>query len=246
MFTTLTALVVGAVFFSALLRGIAGFGFALAAVPILSLVLPPFQAVTLAVLMQVIVGVHDIFSMHSNVHKPTLMRLCLGSLLGTPIGIFALAALSPDAARILIAAAVLGGLALLLRYKPTEPRPHHGLALFAGVASGAFSGLAAMPGPPAVAFYLGAGISAVQTRASLFLFFFVTALIATPGLIIAGGASTQILALTVISIPALALGTKVGTEVFNRLDGDQYRQVAIGVMGLSAIIAGWRGLSGYI
>jgi len=195
MFTTLTALVVAAVFFSAVLRGMAGFGFALAAVPILSLVLPPLQAVTLAVLMQVIVGIHDIFSMHSNVHKPTLMRLCLGSLLGTPIGIFALAALSPDAARILIAAAVLGGLALLLRYKPTEPRPRHGLALFAGVASGAFSGLAAMPGPPAVAFYLGAGISAVQTRASLFLFFFVTALIATPGLVIAGGASTQILAL---------------------------------------------------
>lgn len=246
MFTTLTALVVAAVFFSAVLRGMAGFGFALAAVPILSLVLPPLEAVTLAVLMQVVVGLHDIFALRRDVHTPTLSRLCLGSLLGTPIGVFALAALSPDAARVLIAGSVLGGLALLLRYKPTEPRPRHGLALFAGVASGAFSGLAAMPGPPAVAFYLGAGVNSVQTRASLFLFFFVTALIATPGLVIAGGASTQILALTVISIPALALGTKLGTMVFNRLDGDQYRQIAITVMGISAIIAGWRGLSGYL
>lgn len=246
MFTTTTVLVIAAVFFSAFLRGMAGFGFALAAVPIISLMLPPLEAVTLAVLLQVVVGLRDIFALQGDVHKPSLIRLSVGSLVGTPVGIFALTALSHDAARVLIAVAVLGGLALLMRYKPAEPRPHHGLALVAGVASGAFSGLAAMPGPPAVAYYLGAGTSSVQTRASLLLFFFVAALMATPGLVIAGAVNAHTLRLTAVSVPALALGTWLGTAAFKRLDNAQYRKVAIAVMALSAVLAGWRGLSAYI
>lgn len=246
MIPSTTALVIVAVAFSAFLRGMAGFGFALAAVPIVSLVLPPIEAVTIAVLLQVVVGLRDIFTLHGHVHKPSLIRLSLGSLVGTPLGILALTALSPDAARIWIAAAVLAGLTLLMRYKPAEPRPHGGLALIAGVASGAFSGLAAMPGPPAVAYYLGAGTNSVQTRASLLLFFFVAAVTATPGLMLAGAVTRDTLWLTLISVPALALGTWGGTEAFRRLDNAQYRKVAIGVMAISAVLAGWRGLSVYL
>ncbi|KFE36455.1 sulfite exporter TauE/SafE family protein [Thioclava atlantica] len=246
MLSTTTFLVIAAVFGSAFLRGIAGFGFALAAVPIISLMLPPVEAVTLAVLLQVAVGCRDLFTLHGHVHRPSLARLSLGAIAGTPLGIFALTAVSPDAARILIALAVLAGLALLMRYKPAHPHPNGRLALIAGVASGAFSGLAAMPGPPAVAYYLGAGTSAVQTRASLLLFFFVASLLATPGLILAGAVNAQTLSLTLIAIPALALGTWAGSAAFTRLDSAQYRKLAIAVMALSALLAGGRGLAVYL
>ncbi|MFD0980446.1 sulfite exporter TauE/SafE family protein [Tropicimonas aquimaris] len=246
MLSTTTLLVICAVFFSAFLRGMAGFGFALAAVPIVSLVLSPVEAVAIGVLLQVVVGLRDVFVLHADIHRPSLVRLSLGSLLGTPVGILALTALSPDAARILIATAILVGLVMILRYKPTEQRAHNGLALAAGVASGAFSGLAAIPGPPAVAYYLGSGINSVQTRASLLFFFFIAALMATPGLFVAGAVNSHTLWLSFVSIPALALGTWLGTEAFNRLDSTQYRQLAIAVMGLSALLAGWRGLSAYI
>ena len=42
---------------AALLRGFTGFGFGLAAVPLLSLALPPAKVVPLVVVLQVIVGV---------------------------------------------------------------------------------------------------------------------------------------------------------------------------------------------
>lgn len=246
MFTMTTIFVIFAVFFSAFLRGMAGFGFALAAVPIVALMLPPLEAVTLAVLLQVVVGFRDAFTLHRDAHWPSLTRLCIGSVVGTPIGVYALAVLSPDAARIMIALAILAGLALLLRKKTTPSQPHANLALVAGVASGACSGLAAIPGPPAVAYYLGAGTNSVQTRASLLLFFFFATLIATPGLVIAGGAPSSLLMLTVISIPAMAAGTWLGTEAFKRLDNAQYRKVAIAVMACSAVLAGWRGVSAYL
>jgi uncharacterized membrane protein YfcA len=45
------------VFAAAVLRGFTGFGFGMAAVPLLSLALPPAKVVPLVVVLQVIVGV---------------------------------------------------------------------------------------------------------------------------------------------------------------------------------------------
>ncbi len=246
MFTTTVAIVSFAVLISAFARGLAGFGFAIAAVPILSLVISPIEAVAMAVMLQVVVGFKDVFDLRRDIHKPSLIRLALGSLIGTPIGVFALAVMNPDAARILIALSVFAGLLILLLNKPKEARPNDALATVTGVASGVFSGLAAMPGPPAVAYYLGVGMPAKQSRASLLFFFFFAAATATPGLAWAGAVNSQTLWLVLISIPAMALGTWAGTETFTRLNSDQYRNIAIGVMALSGVLAGWRGISAFL
>ncbi|SOB94183.1 sulfite exporter TauE/SafE family protein [Rhodobacter maris] len=245
MFETQTLFVLLAVSFAAVLRGIAGFGFAIAAVPVLSLVIPPVEAVTLAVLLQLVIGVQDLWQLRGHAHRPSLLRLSLGALAGTPLGIWALTALSPDAARVLIAALVLAGLFLLLRYKPRHPHPHGGLALLAGLAAGAFSGLAAMPGPPAVVYYLGAGTSPAQTRASLLLFFFVTAVIAAPGLWLAGAIDGTALRLTLMALAPMLIGTWAGGLIFRRLNDAQYRRIALFVMAISAGLAGLRGMEGF-
>ena len=49
-------LVAVAVFLAAILRGFTGFGFALAAVPLLSLTLPPARVVPIVVILQAIVA----------------------------------------------------------------------------------------------------------------------------------------------------------------------------------------------
>jgi uncharacterized membrane protein YfcA len=246
MLLSTTLLVIVAVFFSAFLRGMAGFGFALAAVPIMSLVLSPIEAVTVAILLQIVVGVRDSFTLYNEVHLPSLARLSIGAIVGVPLGVFALTALDPDAARITIAAAVLIGLVILLRYKPSAAAPSNPLALIAGVCAGVFSGLAAMPGPPAVAYYLGTSIPKHQTRASLLLFFFLTCLMSVPGLYMAGALTPSILLLTTLSIPSMALGTWLGSEAFKRLNNAQYRQIAIGVMAIAGFLAGWHGIMSYL
>lgn len=246
MILSTTLLVLVAVLFSAFLRGLAGFGFALAAVPIISLVLSPVEAVTIAILLQIVVGIRDSFTLYGDVHRSSLLRLSLGSVVGIPLGVLSLTALSPDAARIMIAVAVLVGLVLLLRYKPSASEPNGPLAVVAGLFAGIFTGLAAMPGPPAVAYYLGTSIPPKQTRASLLLFFFLTCMLATPGLFLKGALSGSTLTLTALAIPSMALGTWLGTLAFSRLNSTQYRQIAIAVMAIAAVVAGWRGLIAYI
>lgn len=185
-------------------------------------------------------------SPYSEVHLPSFTRLSLGSIVGIPIGVLALTALNPDAARIMIAIAVLCGLVLLLRYKPKAGEPNGPLAVFAGIVAGLFTGLAAMPGPPAVAYYLGTTLPAKQTRASLLMFFFITCTLSTPGLYVGGALTSSTLLITALSIPSMALGTWIGTAAFNRLNSSQYRQIAIGVMALAAVIAGVRGILAYL
>jgi uncharacterized membrane protein YfcA len=56
MISSLIVTVTG-VFAAAILRGFTGFGFGIAAVPLLSLALPPAEVVPLVVTLQVVIGV---------------------------------------------------------------------------------------------------------------------------------------------------------------------------------------------
>ena len=78
-----TGLVCLATLAAAVVRGLTGFGFALAAVPAMSLFLPPSQAVTMAVLLQCAVGFRDTIRMRGTWETPVLKRLIGGAVLGT-------------------------------------------------------------------------------------------------------------------------------------------------------------------
>ena len=86
MVETLVIAVFG-VFAAALLRGFTGFGFGLAAVPLLSLALAPARVVPLVVVLQVIVGVGGLRSAWRLCDWRAVRALSPGLVLGTPIGV---------------------------------------------------------------------------------------------------------------------------------------------------------------
>ena len=84
------------VFAAAVLRGFTGFGFGLAAVPLLSLALPPAKVVPFVVVLQVIVGVGGVRSAWRLCDWRAVGGLSPGLVLGMPIGLTVLTALRPD------------------------------------------------------------------------------------------------------------------------------------------------------
>lgn len=235
-----------AVFGAAILRGLTGFGFALAAVPLMSLTIEPRKAVASAILLQVIIGFRDLVQLHGGYDRAEVLRLSLGSVLGMPFGIAALALFDPDAGRLAIAAVSLAGLGMMLRRPQRQRAPGRGVALAAGALSGLFGSLAAMPGPPTVAYFVASGTPAARARASMMIFFFVSALITLPGLTIAGAVDPGTLGLSLAVLPCLILGTWIGGRLFLRLEARHYRGLALGVMALSAGLAGARALAGLL
>ena len=91
MVETLLIAVFG-VFAAALLRGFTGFGFGLAAVPLLSLALPPAKVVPFVVTLQVINGVSGLRQASRLCDWRAVRGLSPGLVLGLPIGIAVLTA----------------------------------------------------------------------------------------------------------------------------------------------------------
>lgn len=235
------ALAAGAVFLAAVLRGITGFGFALCASPLLSLFLPPQAAVTCVILLQALVGLRDMATMRGEAEWPSLWRLGLGALVGVPMGTALLAWADPALMRVLLALAVAAGLAILLLAPGARSRDPRAEAVPAGVLSGLFGGLAGMAGPPAVAFFMRAGVPAARARASLMLLFFFTSLTALPGLWAGGLLRAGPAALALSAFPALLLGTWIGGRIFARISDAGWRRAALLALAATALAAGLRG-----
>ncbi|MGH7044200.1 MAG: TSUP family transporter, partial [Acetobacteraceae bacterium] len=165
MIHTALFVVLGA-FLAALLRGFTGFGFVMAVVPLLGLMLPPARVVPLAILLQAEIGLIDL---------PAAVRLCdwhslawlvPGLLLGTPLGLLVLTSLSADRARLAIGLLIGASVVLLARGVRMVERPSRWLTLGVGVVSGTMNGLAGIAGPPVVAYLLALPHSTAVVRAS--------------------------------------------------------------------------------
>ena len=229
------------------LRGLTGFGFALAAVPLLSMFLVPAKAVALVICMQALVGFRDVVQVGRLVEWPAVARLSAGAVVGTPAGVALLAWLNPAAMRLAIAALVGMGLAMLLRPgrapvpAPQGAAPSARGALPTGVLSGLFGGLAAMAGPPAIVWFMRGGRPPAVMRASLMVFFFATSVIAAPMLVWNGVLDLEVLILGLCALPVLILSTSAGARLFARTSDAGYRRVALGVLAAMAAASALRG-----
>jgi uncharacterized membrane protein YfcA len=234
------------VFVAAILRGLTGFGFALAAVPLISLVIEPKVAVASTILLQVMVGVPDLIRLRGSYDRVEVARLSLGALLGMPFGIAALACLNANATRLAIAAISLAGLGLMVVQPPRRLGSRPGISYATGALSGLFGSLAAMPGPPAVVYFVAIGASPPRARASMLIYFFLSALMALPGLALAGAIDGSTLLLSLAFLPFLLVGTLVGGRIFRLLHPRHYRAITLAVMALAAVVAGARAIAGMI
>lgn len=213
-----------------------GFGFALAAVPLLGLVLPPSQAVPIAIGLQFAGGLIDYRSASRECHWPSLKWLMLGAVIGTPVGVWCLSIVSPTAARVLIAVVCSAGTLMLVRGLSFASGAGRGATTAFGLACGLFNGLAAVPGPPAVAYYLASPMGASTRRASLLVFFLVTSVLGSISLWLAGLMTWAVLLPVGLGVPMMFVGGWIGALAFVRADGRGHRSASIAILfGVSAI-----------
>lgn len=232
-----TWLIVTGVFGAAgLLRGFTGFGFALVAVPFGALWMPPEALVPTVILLQIYVGAFEARSAIASCHRSSVLTLMAGGAVGTPFGVYTLILLPTKAVYATIGTIVLASCVLLLT-KPLTHRLHQSVGAVAGVVAGVFNGMAAMPGPPAIFYFVRGGFSHTQTRSSLILFFFITSIYAICVTFYAGLLRKDEIVLSVVSLPVVALSTWVGAQLFHRFGSRWYRPVGIASLVGAAVAA---------
>jgi uncharacterized membrane protein YfcA len=231
LFVLLSALV------AALLRGFTGFGFAIAAVPLLSLALPPARVVPLAVVLQVLASVVDLRAASRITDWRSLVWLSPGLVLGTPFGLLLLTRLSASRARLTIGVLILGSVVLLGRGLRLPARPANWLTGLVGVISGVMNGVAAMSGPPIVAYLMALPHSATVVRATSLVFFTFTAIVAMVPLAVAGLIDGQVLLFSTLAWPVLLVGSRMGAWAFHRAKPHHHRRISLTILvGLALVL----------
>lgn len=219
-----------------LLRGFTGFGFALVAVPFGALWIAPEVVVPVVFLLHIYMGAFEIRPALRCCHGPSVLSLIAGGALGTPLGLYALVILPQKAVYATIGAIVLASTILLL-IRSSKQRLPQSAAAVAGVVAGIFNGLAAMPGPPAIFYFVRGGFSNAETRSSLILFFFMTSVYAIGVSLFATLLRKDEFILSLVAFPIMALSTWVGTKLFHRFGSKWYRPVGVASLAAAAAAA---------
>lgn len=233
--------------FSSFLQTITGFGYALAAAPLLALFMDPKDAVMLVLATGVISKVLLLAGAKIEGRFADVAPLFLASLAGTLPGAYLISAISADALKAFIGVILLITTAAMCAncsIQVSRPRLAENLV---GMLSGFLGATTSLSGPPLVMYYLNENAEKERLRANLTRYFLLGNL-AT--LLLSYGFGTlqpdSLLIPVLISIPAVACGVWLGQKLFSRLDPPLFRRLAIGVIAVSGIVTVYNGLSHYL
>lgn len=166
------AVIILAAFVGGLVRGFSGFGTALIFLPLASPHLGPFGAIIALTIMDIFGPLPNLRRAWAVVEKGDLARLLLGCALILPVGLWLLTRSDPVLFRYLvslISLSMLAALILGLRYRGAV---HRGMVTAIGGAAGLLGGVAGIPGPAVILFYMSRPLPVAVIRATILLFLF--------------------------------------------------------------------------
>jgi uncharacterized membrane protein YfcA len=222
---------------SGIVHGYSGFGGNLLMVPLLSYLILPAHAITLAIVIAAIGQA----SVVRQAIPLTDWRECgpflLGLLLGLPAGTYFLAVSDPSLIRRVVGASTLAAAAVLATgWNYRGPRTAHISAAF-GALSGIIGGVAGQGGPPAVAYFIAAPVEAAVQRANIITAVTGLILLGLAFFAIAGIVTLPVLAFGVaLSMPYLA-GLWTGSRLFSLLPRQSYRRAALVLLVAAGVMA---------
>jgi len=236
--SALGALVIAGAF---LVLGLAGFGNGLVALAFLPLVMSPVAAIVLLTVYTVLATIVIFVPLRRDFDPTGMPALLLGSLLGTPLGVWVLAALPASTLTRLIGLVLLAVVALEWLGGYPERLPGRGWALGAGVAAGLLGAAVGTPGPPVVLYMASQGWSARTIKANLTAFFLVNQAVIMIGYWWAGLLTPEVWRYAAVFLVTAALGLLLGMALFARIDQVRFRRIVFAILfaaGLLLVIRG--------
>lgn len=223
----------GAVSLAAATQQLSGFGYALMAVPLLTLILGPKDAVALCSLSGVAGTALMAWRLRARVDRSIVRRLILGAAVGMPIGIVALRRVPADPLQVAMAVVVLAAVALLATGFRLKSESHRTEAA-AGVVSGMINTSVGVGGPPVVLVLQAADLEQHTFRATTVTYFLLSNFIALPLFFASGVVDSSTWVAGLVAIPAALVSTLAFERVAFRVRSEHFRPLVLGLLVLSA------------
>ena len=231
----------GVIAAASFVMGLAGFGIALVALAFLPYLMSTPDAIVLLTIYAALFSLAMLVQLRRDVVARAILDLLVGTVAGTPLGVWGLAALPASALNRLIGLMLVAAYVLEIRgLYPTKLEGRR-WGLGAGVLAGAIGGAVGLPGPPVVLYAATQGWSARTVKANLQAFFVVNQGAILVGYWWAGLLTREVWNLTLaFALPAIA-GAVTGALLFERVDQRRFRQLVFVLILLSGLVLLVRG-----
>ena len=224
-----------AVFVAAFVRGYSGFGYSAMVIAASSVVMNPLNFVAVVVLLEFAMSLQAWRGAGPEVDWRRVGFLLAGGAVGLPLGLWALTAISEDAARAVISAYVLAMCAVLLAGWRLQDQVRGPANLGAGLVSG-LANAPGMGGLPVAAFFAAQPIPAPVFRATLIAYFPLLDLYSAPLYWAHGLVSWDTLWASLWALPLTVAGNWLGGRHFFGTDPQEFHRMAILLLaGLAAL-----------
>jgi uncharacterized membrane protein YfcA len=229
------------VFASHVVFGLAGFGVALVAMAFLPFIMAPTTAVVLITIYATIFAVVVFVPLRRDFAPRAIAGLAVGTLAGTPAGVFVLAAAPAGVLNRAIGLLLIAVVAIEVAGRLPRALRAPGWGVAAGVLAGLTGGALGIPGPPTIVYATTQGWSPRVFKANLQAFFIVNQALILLGYWLGGLITAEVVGLGgAYLLPALA-GTLVGMALIDRVDPVRFRQVVFALLLIAGIVLCLRG-----
>ena len=235
-FTTTNLIVLGILFLSTFIRSALGFGDALIAMPLLTMVVGLQVATPLTAMGATTIAITILLRAWKKVDLKAAWRLVLTTLIGIPIGIYFLKA-APEIIVKSLLGIIITGFGLYNLIIPNLPKlKNENWAYLTGIIAGILGGAYNTNGPPVVIYGMLRRWDPVKFRATLQGYFLPTglAILITHGM--AGMWTPQVVNFYLYSIPVILGAVFFGGLINKRIPQGKFDKIIYGFLVLIGIL----------
>ncbi|MFA8435451.1 MAG: sulfite exporter TauE/SafE family protein [Marinifilaceae bacterium] len=229
-FTLFQLLLCATVILSAsVVKGMTGFGFALLAVPFLSLIVPMQVLVPAMSLFNLFTSIVILLKLRERIKAYYFIPMFIASLGGIPLGIFALEYVSSDVLRLITGILVVIFSLKMLGKMKLAGRLRKYPIFFAGFVSGILNSAISVGGPPLVIAMNRKGYSKEMFRGVFAWFSTFSAFFTTAAFLMKGMLGHQSINLVLFTTPLLFLGSFMGSRWSGKIEPEKFKKMVIGL-----------------
>jgi uncharacterized protein len=218
-------------------RGLSGFGTGMIVAPVASALYGPQVAIVIIVIIDSLPVLPVTLPALKHARWRQVLPVAAGLFVMLPVGIMILRSGDPVLLRWAISLAILACAAAL--WSGWTWRGPRNAAVAAGVGglAGLLGGIASIPGPPVILYWLASGLPAALLRANLLTLFFLSEFLSIGNLWVAGLFEPAPVMLGIAAAPAYFVGLWLGARLYGLGSEETYRRVTFGLIAAAAVLA---------
>ena len=223
------AISVVVILMASLLKGMTGFGFALLALPVLTIFFPMQALVPAMTLFNLFTSLYILANIRLKIELKSLFPMLLASFIGIPAGVYLLKYL-PERTMVLTTGISIFSLSMVFLLGSNKEIPESRKRkpiVFAGFLSGFMASSMSIGGPPIALAMNRKGYSKERFRKMFALVSVINAVISTILYVAKGIFVAFSLKFAIILFPIMLLGSKLGDVLARRVDQLQFRRMIL-------------------